>query len=813
VTGAVARDLKHAARSLRANPGLVLLATLSLALGIGANATVFSWARAVLLEPFSAVPGQDRLVKVMQTDRNEEFVSFSYPDYRDLRDRATTLAGLAVVRNAAVTLGTDGRSERVWAQLVSGNFFEVLGVGAQAGRTLTPADDRSPNAHPVAVLSHALWQRRFGGDPGVVGRTVLLNTRAYTVLGVTPPRFRGAGTGVAYDAWVPIMMQEQFEPGGSRLEARGNRWLEAYARLAPGKSREEAEAELTVLSARIAEENERESLGRRVALFPLWRAPRSGAQILGPVILLLAAISAIVRLLACANLASLLLARGVGRRREIAIRLSLGASRGQVVRQLLAESLLLSLVGGVSGVLVASASVDLLEAWVPATGFPVALGARLDGSVVAFAAGVALLTTLAFGLAPALHSVRAETGGALRDESAGVVGGRGRNRLRSGLVVAQVALSVLLLVAAGLFLRTLQRLQSADLGFEPRGVLVASMELFTSGYDRERGLAFYRNLLEEARALPGVEAASLVRRAPLGFGGTSSTSFVVEGYEVPKDQDAWAYFNNVGPGYFGLMKTALLKGRDLTEEDREDAPAVAVVNETMAARYWPGKDAVGGRFRLGERWISVVGVARSTSYRELGEKPAPWFFLPLHQGYRPDMTLLVRTGGDAAALARPVGELVRRLDPAIAPYGVTTLSEFIGAADFRQRVGSQLLGLFGSLGLVLACVGLYGVLSFSVARRTREIGIRMALGGARRDIFRLVLRQGASLVVVGLAVGLAAAGAVSRLLRSLLLDLSPWDPLAFAGVVVVLLGSAFVACAVPARRATRVDPVTALRQE
>ena len=797
---AIARDLRHAARALRASPGLVALATLSLALGIGANVTVFAWARAVLLEPFSGVPGQDRLVKALQTDRNEEFISFSYPDYRDLRDRSTTLAGLAAVRNVPVTLAADGRSERVWAQLVSGNFFEVLGVEAQAGRTLTPADDRFPNAQAVVVLGHALWQRRFGGDPGVVGRTVLLNTRPYTVLGVTPPRFRGAGTGIAYDAWVPMMMQEHVEAGGSRLETRGHRWLDVYARLAPGKSREEAEAELTVLSARIAAENERESLGRGVALFPLWRAPRSGAAILGPVILLLAAVSAIVLLLACANLASLLLARGVGRRREIAIRLWLGARRSQVVRELLAESLLLALGGGAAGVVVASSAIGLLEAWVPPTGFPVALGARLDGAVIVFAVGVAVLTALAFGLAPALHSVRSETADALRDESAGVVGGRGRNRLRSGLVVLQVALSVVLLVAAGLFLRTLQRLQSADLGFEPRGVLVASMELFTSGYETDRGLAFYRELVERARSLSGVTDASLVRRAPLGFGGSSSTSFDVEGYEAPKDQKAWAYFNDVGPGYFRVMRTALVKGREFTDDDRQDTAAVAVVNETMAARYWPGRDPIGGRFRLGERWTSVVGVARNTSYRDLGEKPAPWFFLPLFQGYRPDMTLLVRTDGEAEALTRPVVDLVRKLDPGIAPFGVTTLSAFIRAADFRQRVGGQLLGL-------------YGVLSFSVARRTREIGIRMALGGARRDIFRLVLKQGTVLVGLGLVLGLAAAGAVSRLLRSLLLDLSPWDPLAFFGVAAVLLASAFVACAVPARRATQVDPATALRQE
>jgi predicted permease len=379
--------------------------------------------------------------------------------------------------------------------------------------------------------------------------------------------------------------------------------------------------------------------------------------------------------------------------------------------------------------------------------------------------------------------------------------------------VAQVALSVLLLVAAGLFLRTLQRVRSADLGFEPRGVLVASMELFTSGYDRDRGLAFYRELLERARTLPGVTGASLVRRAPLGFGGSSSTSLVVEGYVPPKDGDAWAYFNNIGPGYFRLMRTALVKGREFDEDDRGDTAPVAVVNETMAARYWPGRDAVGGRFRLGERWVNVVGVVRSTAYRDLGEKPAPWFFLPLFQGYRPDMTLLVRTEGEAAALTGPVTGLVRALDPGIAPFGVTTLSAFIGAADFRQRVGSQLLGLFGALGLVLACVGLYGVLSFAVARRTREIGVRMALGAARRDVYGLVLSQAAALVAAGLALGLAAAAVAARLLRSLLLDLSPWDPAAFAGVAAVLLAAACVACALPALRATRIDPVTALRQE
>ena len=809
--GALLRDLRQAARALRASPGLVALAVLSLALGIGANVTVFAWARAVLLEPFPGVREQGRLVKVLQTDPQQEFVSFSYPDYRDLRDQAKSVSGLIVVRQAPATLGADGKSERVWVQMVSGNFFDVLGVGASLGRTLQPADDMKPEGHPVIVIGHGLWQRRFGGDPGVVGRSVLLNTRPYTVIGVTPAAFRGAGTGLVFDAWVPVAMQMQFEPGGSRLAERGHRWLDAYARLAPGASPEAAEAELSVLSARIAQANQRETLGRGVRVAPLWRAPRSGASILGPIILVLAAICGLVLLLACANLASLLLARGMRRRREIAIRLSLGARRGDVARQLLAESLLLALLGGAAGVFVATFGIGLLEAWAPPTPFPLSIGAKVDAAAIGVALLVSVATALVFGLVPALQAARPETAQALRDEGASVSGGR--TRLRSGLVVAQVALSVLLLVAAGLFLRTLSSLQQADIGFDPKGILVAQLELFTSGYDKERGLAFYRQLLERARALPGVEQASLVRRVPLGFGGSSSTAVVVEGYEPPKDGETWGYFNNVGPGYFSLMRMPIVAGRELQARDGADAPDVAVVNETMAKRYWPGREAVGGRFRLGERWIEVVGVSRDATYRDLGEKPAPWFFLPLDQGYRPDMALLLRSAGDPAALARPAVALVRELDPGIAPYGVTTLEAFIGASDFRQRVGGQLLGLFGLLGLLLASIGLYGVLSFQVARRTREIGLRMALGSSQGEVVGLVLRQGGALVGLGLLVGIPAALALARLLRGLLLDVSPWDPLAFAGVVALLCASSFVACLVPARRAMRVDPLVALRHE
>jgi predicted permease len=453
----------------------------------------------------------------------------------------------------------------------------------------------------------------------------------------------------------------------------------------------------------------------------------------------------------------------------------------------------------------------LLEAWAPPTPFPLWIGARIDGAALGVALAAALATALVFGLVPAWQSTRPDPADALRAEGAAVA--PGRSRLRSVLVTVQVALSVLLLVAAGLFVRTLQRMQTADLGFEPRGVAAVSVELFTSGYDQDRGLAFWRELLRRAQALPGVEQATLVRRVPLGFGGSSSTSIEVEGHTPPKDGEVWGYFNNVGPGYFAAMRMALVSGRDFTADDREDAPAVAVVNEAMAARYWAGRDAVGGRFRLGERWVSVVGVARNATYRDIGEQPAPWFFLPLYQGYRPDMTLLLRTSADPETLLSPAAALVRELDAGIAPFGATTLQSFIGAADFRQRVGSQLLGLFGVLGLLLASIGLYGVLSFQVERRTREIGIRIALGGSRRDVLRMVLRHGLTLVAGGLGLGLLLALGLAQLLRSLLVGLSPWDPATFAFVVAVLLLAAFAACLVPARRAARVDPLLALRHD
>jgi predicted permease len=810
--GSLALELRHALRRLAKTPLFTATAFSVLGLGIGANATVFAWARAILLDPIPGARDTGRLVNVRITDRNEGFVSFSHPDYRDLRDRATRLSGIVVTRSLAAGLGAEHGAQRIFVQMVSGNFFDVLGVGARHGRVLTPQDDRAPGAHRVVVISHGLWERSFGSDPGVVGREVRLNNQPHLVLGVTPAEFVGSSTGLAYEAWVPMMMQELFEPGGLRLERRGDHFLDAFGRLAPGASLDEAQAELSTLGRALASAYPDDWAGRGLALYPLWRAPRSVQGLMGPILLILAGVAALVLLLACANVAGLLLARALGRRREFAIRLSLGARRSDLLRQLLVEGLVLAAGGALAGAVMTAWGVGLLESVIPPTNFPVRLGAALDGPVLLLALAAALLSTVFFGLAPALQATRPDTAATLREE-AGSTAGWSRSRLRRALVAGQLDVSAVLLVAAGLFLRSLHNIQVQDLGFDPRGVLLASIELFTSGYDEPRGIAFYRELLERAQALPGVSDATLVRRVPLGIGGSSSTSLSIEGYEAPEGEAAFAYFNHVGPGYFRTLRMPLVAGRDFAPEDDGRGMRVAVVNETMARRYWPGRDALGGRFRVHGSWVSVVGVAKNGVYRDVGEPPAPWFFLPLYQSYRPAMTLALRSGGDPSLLAAPVTELARELDPSLALFGVRSFEDHLQATDFRQRLGSRALGLFGVLGLVLAAVGLYGVLSFTVAQRTREIGIRMALGGARRDVFRMVLGQGLRVAAVGLALGVALAAAGARALGSLLVGVGALDVPTFAGVVATLSAVALLACALPARRATRVDPIRALRHE
>ncbi len=810
------RELGHAARGLNRSRGFTAVAVLTLALSIGANTTIFTWASAVFLDPLPGVADSGRVLVVQQKEpgNNEGYVSLSYPDYRDYRDRNTTLSGLAVTRNVMVSLESDGTPQRLYGQIVSGNFFDVLGVRASLGRTFAPEDDRAPGESAVLVISHAFWQRHFAGDANVVGRAVRLNKQPFTIVGIAPREFRGSALGMRLDVWVPVMMQAVVEPGSTRLEERGNRWLEGLGRLRPGVSRETARAELTQIAAQIGAERKTEAgRGRSVGLFPIARSPRGGGAVLGPVMLVLASVVGLVLLIACANVANLLLTRAVGREREMAVRLSLGARRRDLVRQLLVESLLLAALGGGFGVLLASWGEHALQAMLPPTDYPLGLAVGLNGRALGFTLAVTTLAGLVFGLVPALQATRGTTSGALREGSSAVAGGRRRQRLRNALVVTQVAASVLLLVTAGLFLRSLGNVRSFDLGLDLKGVGLASVDLVSSGYDSARGTAFYRELLERARALPGVESVSLVRRVPLGLGGSSSTSFEVEGYEAPKDDPAWAYVNNVGPDFLRTLGIRLVDGREFGPGDDAQHPEVIVVNETMARRYWQGGKAVGGRVRLGDDWVSVVGIARDTPFTSVQEPPGPTFYMPILQRYRPDATVLLRAHGDPASHQGALVGAIHALDPSLAVFGLRSLEDHVQASAFRQRLGSQVLGAFGVLGLALAMLGLYGVLAFSVAQRTREMGIRTALGASVATLLRQVLGEGLRLAVLGVLLGTGLALALGRLVSGLLVGVSPVDPATFAGTIGALLLAASLACAVPARRATRVDPAVALRHE
>jgi predicted permease len=599
---------------------------------------------------------------------------------------------------------------------------------------------------------------------------------------------------------------------GYYLEQRGTHRLRLLGRLAPGATRDEAQAELDTLAEALAQEYPDTNEGERVAVLPLWRSPFEPGRTFFPMLMTLLAVSAFVLSISCANVANLLLARAMGRRREVAIRLSMGASRWRLVRQLLTESTLLYLLGGFLGFLTAHWTGSLLYgALMPPTPVPLKVELGTDTTVLLFAFLLTFATSLVFGLAPAVQTSRADLASSLKEGSRSSQA-HGK-LLRSGLVVAQVALSLLLLIGTGLFVRSLANAQSVDPGFDPSNTLIASLDLLPGGYDEEQGRVFYRQLIGRVEALPGVESACLARMVPLGYRGWSSRGLEIEGYVPAPGEDVDVPINSVGPNYFRTMRIPLAQGRPFHSSDDEDAPWVAIINETMAERYWTDRSALGGRFRMGRRWFQVVGIAGDGKYQTLNEARQPYFYVPLLQHYRQNVMLHVRTEGDPGGIVSQVREEVRALDPNLALFDVTTLSENMEVSLAFQSMGAMLLGVIGCVALTLACVGLYGVMAYMVAERTQEIGIRMALGARVVHVLRLVLGQGMVLTWVGAGIGLLAALGLTRYLSGLLLDVSATDPLVFGGVFLVNASAAALASFLPARRAARVDPVVALKYE
>ena len=812
------QDLRQAARLLVKDPGFTVVAVLSLGLGIGANTAIFSLVNALLLRPMPVAQPHE-IVSVYTSDFSGPlFGASSYPDYQDFR-RLDALAGLVAWAPTPVALSQDGGHQRLFAEMVSASYFDVLGVRPVLGRGFVPEEDTAPAA--VAVISHALWQGGFGADPAIVGKSLVLNGTPFQVVGVAPPGYGGLMRGLAMDVWLPLSMHAVARPGSSELH-RGNRGLFLTGRLKPGTDRAAAQARFDALAAELRAAHPRQwtdvqQRGRVVTLvseagsriFPEVRGP-----VLGFVALLMTVVG-LVLLIACANLANLLLARAAARRREIGIRVALGAGRFRLVRQLLTESLLLGALGGALGLLWASWGTDVIAGFRPPVPVPLLIDLRPDGRVLAFTAAVSLLTGVLFGLAPALSATRRDLVSALKDDTASVAGARWRSRLRGILVGGQVSVALLLLVGSGLFLRSLRNAHTIDLGFEPGGLALASVDLALAGYKEDAGRDFYGRVLASTRDLPGVVAATLVKDAPLGLGG-GRRRVVIEGYTPRPGEDMEVSLTAVGPGFFDTFRIPLRRGRAFRESDDAAAPLVAIVNESFVRRYWPGQDPIGRQLRMrGEQApaMEVIGVARDGKYRTLGEDPRPFLYVPLFQDFDPSVTLVARTAGSPAELAALLPRRLAALDPRVPAFDVKTMDEHLRFALLPARLAAAVLGSFGTVALLLAALGLYGVMSYVVSQRRREVGIRMALGARRSDVIRLVLGHGMRLTVAGAACGLAAALALTRLVSGLLYGISPTDPWTLLGVTGVLAAVAFLSCLLPARRAAGVDPVVALRFE
>ena len=815
----VIQDVRYALRALRRSLAFTVVAVAAIAIGAGAVTTIFSAVDALLLSPVPGVGDPERVVSLGRTEGGAGWRSFSYPLYRNLRDRARSLDGAAAFSLAPAVFSrtSSGEGEQVVAQLVSGNYFDVLRAHPAVGRFFTAEEDSTPMARPVVVLGHRLWRDRFAGDPAVVGRDVSVNGRSFTVVGVAAPEFGGAIAMVRTDLYVPLMMQGVLRGGGADpalFADWGGSWLQVVGHLRPGVSADAAAAELSADAKQAFVDHDQDPRPVGVRVVALRAAP---GWLRGPVLAFMAVlttVAALVLLIASMNVANMLLARAVARRRDVAVRLAVGASRWRLVRQLLAESLVLWLLGGVAGVVLALWGTGLLERFSPSIdGFHIEMRFGVDGLVL----GVALLTSLVsgvvFGLLPALQASRCDLASVLR-----TVGGAGerRGRMRDVLVVGQLAMSVLLLVAAGLFLRALDRGRRVDPGFQVDGVAVAPLDVGKLGYDGARAWDLYRRLAARMAAMPGVGGVGYTSLVPLALNDAEREIQIPGQTPPPGTEHILVGYHEVAGDYFRTMRMPIERGRAFTGADAPDAPKVAVVNESFARRYWPGGDALGRTIVLDDATYTVVGVARDARMRSLADPPVPFLFVSAEQRLNLAPTLLVRADaypGGSSALAAAVRREARALEPRIPLPAVQRMKDVVSIGLLPQRAAAAVTGSLGVVGLLLAALGLYGVVAYSVAQRTREIGVRIALGAAPRDVVRMVVGQSARLAGAGVAVGIALAIAASRALVPLLYGVSALDPITLGGVPLVLTAVAVAASWVPARRAAAVEASVTLRAE
>ena len=807
------QDVRYGVRMLRRNPGFSLLVVLCLTLGIGANASVFSWIEGILLRPFPLVEHQERLMAVAGIDRgaNGARTDVSWPDFQDYARNCTLFDAFLVDRITGTTLSIGDRAERAPASVVSANYFDALGVQPILGRGFRPEEDFGRNAHPVTVISYTLWQDRFHGDPTIIGKTQMLNGMPHTIVGVMPEGFYGTFVGWAMRFWVPVSMQERFEPGGYMLEDRGAKWIEGFVKLKPGVTAAQAQAEISAVAARLEHDYPATNRGRGVQLYPLWKTPFNNAGTLFPTLSTALAVVVLVLLIACANVSNLLLVKAFGRRHEMTVRLSVGAGRARLLKQLLTEGLILSLLATAGGMLMARWCRNLFILLLPARGgVAMTLPGELDWRVLALTAGVCLISTVLFGLFPAIHTTGIDLASALKSESGRVVGGKGRGAVRSGLVLVQVALGFVLLVGAGLLLQSLWRVQSIDPGFSTRATLDSTIDFTAAGYDPQRMRNFQDELVDRLQSISGVESAAFARFAPFTYRALGTAPVAVDGYVPAPDETPTADYNEVGPEYLSTLGIPVLRGREFRRADNETAPKVAVVNEALAAKYFRGQDPVGRRIQVKGVWLQVVGLAKLSKYNTLQEPARPFFYTPLRQGTG-GSNLYIRTRLGLDTMAKLLAREVRALDPDLTPGETIALQESVDRTTAVQRVAATMLAVFGGLALLLAGVGLYAIMSYSVSQSKRELGLRMALGAEAPALLRMVMSKGMTLTFGGLAVGAVASLALSRLIVGMLYKVSPYDPLAFGSAFLVMAVAAAAACMLPAWRATRTDPVRALR--
>jgi len=823
------QDMQHALRMMKRNPGFTAITVLTLALGIATSTTVFGWVDAILLHPLPGVEQPDRLVALETTTPGGEFVTNSYPDYRDFRDHLKLVDGIAVTRPVAFSVGKEDHAERVWGELVSGNFFSVLGVKPERGRTFLPAEyGDKPGAFPVAVISDRFWRSHFGADPQITGKSIWINQHELTIVGVAPTEFRGSSPGAAFDVWVPYMMQPILNGVGEwMLRDRKDRNMIGIARLKQGVTLEQAREELAALAGRMAKADADTNEGLSATFLPIAKSHFGAQSLLLAPLRVLMGVCVVVLLIVCANVANLLLARATARHKEFSTRMALGAGRARLAQLVLTESLVFAVAAAVVGIAASQWMGRVLLLLLPKGQMAMAVHGGVNGPVLLFATLLCLLIALLAGLVPALHLGRADLTERLNEAGRSGMTGTGSHRMRSLLVAAEVSLALVALIGAGLFARSFAALREIKPGFNPNQVLLSQFYLSTNGYNLEQRKQFSIRLREKLESAPGVTNVAYSDGVPLGFEPSWWEDLNVEGYTPSRSENMKIFRNVISPGYLSLLRIPMIEGRDFTEQDDEKTNPVMIVNQTFVKRFFAGRNPVGRRIQGWGEWFTVVGVVQDSKYHYPGEAPLPYFYVPFRQVYRADMQLAyyVRTVGNPNNALAMVRQKVKEIDPNVTVFDAVPLTEYIGASLFPQKVAASMLTVLGALAVILAAVGLYSVMSYSVVQRTHEIGIRMALGARPEDVLRLVVRQGLLLASAGMLAGFAMAIVVARSLSALsfagsamgtggkLLGVSATDPLIYAGSALFLTAVALLAAYIPATRAAKVEPMEALRYE